>query len=229
MSSKAVLKSSVLGYIYRATRIVGVILTAAGAWQLADIGYHAVFNAEADAIVTRLEVRCILQGEGPVAEALTREYECTEAEKTKGLYPNVPFTVGEVTYALLQFHAQDGTTQDVRGRLDVLESNGAEIGAVIPILYDPADPLDIRPANAVRAFLKALSMFTAGAALLFAVLTIRWIASHRRGIELDVAVLQNAHDQTSGRIARKPIPRSKKAAVKFLAPAPPQQPNPRQP
>ena len=206
MISDKVLKSSVIGYAYRGLRLCGIALTAAGVGLMGNIGYHSIADGQANATVTRLNVVCVLQGEGAVAEAIKSEVECGEAAATKAFHPKVPMTVGEVTYAHLQFHSEDGAAYEVRERLDVLGASSAEHGAIIPILYNRANPMEIRAADSMAALLQALSLLMGGASALFAVLTVRWIAGHRRGVEQEVAKLQKTHEVMVRQSLRQPKP-----------------------
>jgi hypothetical protein len=205
MSSKAVLKSSLIGYIYRGMRVLGIILTIAGTWVLGDIVYHGLVGGKAEATISRLHVVCVLQATGAMAGTVRTEVECSEADKTMAQYPNVPFSIGEIPYGYFAFNAEDGTAYDVRAPLAYLEALGAENGSTVPIVYQRSNPAEIRAAMPMAALLRGLSFLTGGVAILFAVLTVRWIASQRRGIEVDVQRLHEAHSNQVRRSVRLPV------------------------
>lgn len=205
MSSKAVLKSSFMGYIYRGLRAFGIILTIAGLYQVGFIVYYSLSGGKALASISRLQAVCVLQGTGAMSHVVVAEIECGEAESKRAQYPGVPLTVGEITYGNFSFTAEDGSRHEVRAPLLALEAQGAEHGTVVSIAYARDNPEVIRPAMPLGALLRALSMISGGVAILFAVLTLRWIASHRRGIELDVATLETGHTNHVRRNLRLPV------------------------
>lgn len=205
MSSKKVLKSSFIGYIYRGMRVLGIVLTIAGTWLLGDIVFHGLIGGKAIATITRLQSVCVLQGTGAMAQAVRTEVECSEADKTMAQYPSVPFAIGEISYGYFAFKTEDGEAQEVRAPLASLEALGAEHGSAVSIVYKHSNPAMIRPAMPMGALLRALSFLTGGIAILFAVLTIRWIANQRGGIELDVQRLHEVHTTNVRSKLRLPI------------------------
>jgi hypothetical protein len=120
----------------------------------------------------------------------------------------------EIPYGYFSFTAEDGAAHEVRSPLASLEALGAEHGSTVPIVYQRSNPAAIRPAMPMGALLRALSFLTAGVAILFAVLTVRWIASQRGGIEIDVQRLHDAHSTQARGSLRLPV-----AAVAKKSPA----------
>ena len=148
MSSKAVLKSSFIGYIYRGLRAAGFVFTIAGLLHLGSIFYHGFSGGKSVATISRLQAVCVLQGTGSVSQVVLKEVECSEAEAARAQYPGVPLSIGEVTYGYFSFRAEDGTPHEVRAPLGALEAHGAEHGSEVAIAYNRADPSIIRPGNA---------------------------------------------------------------------------------
>ncbi len=204
MSSKAVLKSSLIGYIYRGLRAAGFVFTVAGIVNLGSIFYYGFTGGKAVATISRLQAVCVLQGTGSVAQVVVKEVECSEAEAARAQFGGVPLSIGEITYGYFSFTAEDGTNYEVRAPLAALEAQGAEHGSAFAIAYDRADPSVIRPTLPLGAILRSLSFLSGGVAILFAMLTVRWVASHRRGIEVDVARLEENHSNHIRRNLRLP-------------------------
>jgi hypothetical protein len=221
MSSKAVLKSSFIGYIYRSLRAVGFIFTIAGLWHLGDIFYHAFTGGSAVATISRLQAVCVLQASSSMSPVVLKEVECSEAEAARAAYPGVPLSIGEISYGTFAFITEDGRTQEVRAPLAALEAQGAEHGSTVSVVYNRVDPNRIRPAMPLGAILRSLSFLSGGVALLFAMLTVRWVASHRRGIEVDVARLEQSHTSHVRRNLRLPITAAGTSAAATAASARP--------
>lgn len=205
MSSKAVLKSSFIGYIYRGLRATGFIFTIAGLWHLGDIFYHGFTGGQAVATISRLHSVCVLQASGTVSQIILKEVECSEAEAVRSQYSGVPLSIGEISYGYFSYVTDDGTPHEVRAALSALEVDGAEHGSTVAIAYNRTDPSLIRPAMPMGSILRSLSFLSGGVAILFAMLTVRWVASHRRGIEVDVSRLEQVHTSNIRRNLRLPI------------------------
>jgi hypothetical protein len=194
----SVLKSGIVGYVYRWLRNAGIVAVAAGTGLLASDVYHTSLDGHAQATIVRLDIQCVLQGDGFLHQAIAIEIECGEADAERARY-KIPLAVREATYAHLSFQSEIGATYEVRASLAGLNAEGAQRGEAIAITYSRSNPENIRAAASDRNTLKAARLLIGGLIALGLVLAMRWAAAWRGDVDAEVAELQEAHAATNTR------------------------------
>ena len=193
MRNASVLKSGLVGYVYRWLRNAGVVAVAGGAGPLAVNAYHGTYDGRTDATVSALEIACVLTGDSYLTSAFVKDVECGEAESIRSANSKFPFAIREVTYARLSYQSEIGADYAARLSLEALGQANLQRGDTVTILYSRNDPSEVR-ALPTRAQYKRGGVPLGGGWLMLMVVGLaRRAATFESDVGAEVAALERAH------------------------------------
>ena len=204
MSNDSVLKSGLVGYVYRWLRNAGVVLFLSGAALVAVNAFQAFSDGRATATVTGLEIDCVLQGQGIYNRYLSAEIDCNSPNALKAAASGLPVVLSEVTYARLAYQSEIGADYAAQLSLEALGLPNLQRGDTVTILYSRNDPSEVR-ALPTRAQYKRGSALLGGGLLM---LLLVWIARRAATFESDVGAEVAALEQAYRKAATRPAPAS---------------------
>lgn len=199
LASNPVLKTGLVGYLYRWLRNAGVLALAGGFWLMGSSFYYASRDGHAQARLRRVDVTCQLRGDGFWVQAITLPVVCSEAKQVRARY-RTPLKLEEIGIARLVFRSEAGVSYDAQLPLADLGA-GAKSGDSIAITYDRQNPEDVRPAASRATYLKGARVVVGGLLALLIAGFMRWAASWRGDVDAEVAALRQAHAVRSRRPA----------------------------
>lgn len=197
LASNPVLKTGLIGYLYRWLRNAGALALAGGFWLMGSGFYYASRDGHAQARLTRVDVTCQLRGDGFWVQAITLPVECSEADLVRARY-STPLKLEEIGIARLIFRSEAGVTVDAHLPLADL-GEGAKSGDTVAITYEREAPEKVRPAASGATYLKGAQIVLGGLLALLLAGFMRWAAAWRGDVDSEVAALRKAHAARTGR------------------------------
>ncbi len=192
MRHDTVLKSGLAGYLYRWLRNGGVVALTIGLGWIGLSAIHAVMDGRARATVTGLEIVCVLEGQSLLTRGVAREVECSEAEALKAANAGLNLEVKDVAYARFSFQSEIGAGYDGRLRLSALQRPDLRRGDQIEILYNRANPSDVRAIADAASYFHSVLLALGGLFMLGLAYPARRAVSYNTGVDTEIAALEAA-------------------------------------
>jgi hypothetical protein len=194
MSSATVLKTGLVGYVYRGLRDGGLIALTAGFWMLGSTIYPAMHDGRAEATVTGIEIDCAFNRDlGDVTGLTGAKPDCsTPALAQMGL-------VDDATFAKITFAAETGETHRSEIRIDDLKRPGLQRGDTVEIAYSRDNPTYVRAVPGVSDYLQGIAVVAGGLLMLAMVWFARRAANYQSDVDAEVAELERAYRARTAR------------------------------
>jgi hypothetical protein len=191
MRDATVLKTGLLGHIYRALRDGGVIAVVAGLWMLGATLYPALNDGRADATVTGIEFGCAFNRDLGDVAGVTGTTGATPNCNTPALVQ--AGIVREVKVAKLTFESETGESHRSEIPLDDLKQPDLQSGDNVQIAYSRDYPEIARAVPGLMDYAQGLALLTCGLIMLALVWFARRAANYRSDVDAEVAELERAY------------------------------------
>ena len=190
----SVLKTGMIGHVYRALRDGGVLAIATGVWMFASTIYPALTGERATARVTNIEIGCAFNSELGAVESMTGlAADCSSpAIVAMGL-------AGEIKIAQLIFLSQIGAQYSAEVPFDSLNNANLQPGDTVVISYERDNPQSVHALPGLWDYLCACSPILAGIMALGLLVLARRAENYRSDITAEIAELERAYRSRQGR------------------------------
>lgn len=183
-----VLKTGIVGHVYRALRDGGVLAIATGVWMFASTLYPALTGERATARVVNIEIGCAFNPELSSVESITGiAADCSvPAIVALGL-------VGDVKIARLAFASRIGAQYGAEVPFDSLHKPDLQAGDTVVISYARDNPQNVHALPGWWDYFCVSSPILAGMMLLGLLYFARRAEGYRSDINAEIAELERAY------------------------------------
>jgi hypothetical protein len=156
------------------------MFAGAGLFSLLSNIQHQFGGADAVATVMERSAKCSVEFQFVGADKRTNlDLACKEAEAFQNEMGSKKVKLKRVNYAQLKLVTQDGATLEVTVANSAAAA-GKGVGAVFPVVYDPAKPEDVRAPLTLASALSTFGFMLMGLAMVFASLGFNPLRLFRR-------------------------------------------------
>lgn len=190
----SVLKTGMIGHVYRALRDGGVLAIATGVWMVASTIYPALTGERATARVANIETGCAFNSELGAVESMTGlTADCSSpALVAMGL-------ASEMKIANLNFQSQLGALYSAEVPFDSLNDPNLQTGDTVVISYARDDPQSVHALPGLWDCLCACAPILAGIMALGLLVLARRAENYRSDINAEIAELERAYRSRQAR------------------------------